>query len=59
MSKEIEKKTFRKLDLDPSSGEGRDCNQLFLRDPAEHVSPSLYLKTETYPISEAFYFLII
>jgi hypothetical protein len=58
---------FRKLDLVPSAGEGRetptklsttDLSQLFLRNPTEYMSPSRHLRTETDPVSETPCFLV-
>jgi hypothetical protein len=67
----LENKTFRKLDLFPSSGERRETAILLgplgpvievsfsLTDSTEWVSPCPYLKTETDPVSEKLYFLVI
>jgi hypothetical protein len=35
-----------------SSTGASDWGWLFLRDPTEHVSPSLHLRTQTYPVLE-------
>jgi hypothetical protein len=62
-SKLTKNTTFRKLDLFPSSGEGKETPtlldplertilnhlaQFFLRDPREWISPTRHLKTETF-----------
>jgi hypothetical protein len=59
--KQLENITFQKLDLFPSSGEGRssDWDKFFLRDSAELVSPYLHLMTETDQVSEMLCFLVI
>jgi hypothetical protein len=65
--------TFRKLDLFPSSGDGRETPTLigslerynlnhriyfFVKDPTEQVSPSTHLKKDTDPVSETFFLVI-
>jgi hypothetical protein len=50
-SKYLENTTFRKLDLSPSSVEGKETSTL--------LGPSPHLRTETDPVSETFCFLDI
>jgi hypothetical protein len=55
-SKQLENRTFRELDLFPSSGEGMETATLL--GPLERTNLT-QLKIETAPVSETLYFLVI